>query len=98
MRVQHLEEAVADGQREAAFWHDQQPGLEKEFADELEAAIQTISRSPFAYVRVSKVRELRRFYEKRFHTHILYEYLPDDDLLRIVRIYNARMNPVRFLP
>ena len=41
-------------------------------------------------------RELRRFYEKRFHTHILYEHLVDQELIQIVRVYNARMNPIRF--
>lgn len=98
MQIRHLEEAVADARREAQFWHDQEPGLKKEFAGELDAAIRIISRSPRGYARVSERRELRRYYEKRFHTHILYEYLPDKGLLQIVRVYNARMNPVRFIP
>ncbi|MEM0966065.1 MAG: hypothetical protein AAGJ81_07965 [Verrucomicrobiota bacterium] len=98
MRIRHLKEAVADQRREALFWQKQRSGLEKEFAKEFEAAIQAISLSPDGYIRVSKKRELRRFHEKRFHTQIIYEYLPDEDLLRIVRVYNARMNPAPFVP
>ncbi|MDQ8209748.1 type II toxin-antitoxin system RelE/ParE family toxin [Coraliomargarita sp. SDUM461003] len=98
MQIRHLNEAVADAQREVKFWREQEPGLENEFARKLDAAIQTISLSPNGYVKVSQKRELRRFYEKRFHTHILYEYLADEDLLQIVRVYNARMNPIWFIP
>jgi len=98
MQIRHLDEAVADAQREVGFWREQEPGLEDEFAKELDAAIRTIGLSPNGYVKVSKKRELRRFYEKRFHTHILYEYLAEEEVLQIVRVYNARMNPVRFIP
>lgn len=98
MQIRYLDEAVADAQREVRFWRDQEPGLEDEFANELKAAVQTISLAPNGYVKVSKSRELRRFYEKRFHTHLLYEHLPEEDLLQVVRIYNARMNPIRFIP
>jgi plasmid stabilization system protein ParE len=98
MRILHLKQAIADSQREAQFWHDQEPELKEEFAKELAASIESISRSPNGFARVSKKRELRRFYEKRFHTQILYLYLPKEDLLQIVRVYNARMNPIRFLP
>ena len=98
MQIRYLDEAVADAQREVEFWRDQEPGLEDEFAKELESAVRTIILAPKGYVKVSKNRELRRFYEKRFHTHILYEYLPEKDLLQIVRVYNARMNPIRFSP
>lgn len=98
MQIRHLKEAVADARREALFWKKQRAGLEKEFAEEFEAAIRAISLSPDGYVRVSKKRELRRFYEKRFHTQIIYEHLPEENLLQIVRVYNARMNPFRFVP
>lgn len=97
MRIQHLDEAVADGRREAAFWKSQEGGLQNEFADELEKAIETIMKTSKGYVLVSKTRKLRRFYEKRFHTHILFRYVESEDLLQIARIYNARMNPKRFL-
>jgi len=98
MQIRHLDEAVADAQREVEFWREQEPGLEDEFAKELDAAIRTICLSPNGYVKVSKKRELRHFYERRFHTHILYEYLAEEEVLQIVRVYNARMNPVRFIP
>jgi plasmid stabilization system protein ParE len=98
MQIRYLDEAVADARREFEFWREQEPGLEQEFAKELGASIRSITLAPNGYVKVSKKRELRRFYEKRFHTHILYEYLADKDLLQIVRVYNARMNPVRFIP
>jgi plasmid stabilization system protein ParE len=98
MEIRYLDEAVVDAQREVNFWREQEPGLEGEFTKELDAAIRTISLSPNGYVKVSKKRELRRFHEKRFHTQILYEYLADENLLQIVRVYNARMNPVRFIP
>ena len=98
MQIRYLDEAVADGQREVKFWREQEPGLEDEFAKELDATVHAISLSPNGYVKVSQKRELRRFFEKRFHTHILYEYLPEEDMLQIVRVYNARMNPIRFIP
>ena len=98
MRIRHLKEAVADAQREAQFWHDQEAELKEAFAKALAVSIEIISRSPDGFVQVSQKRKLRRFYEKRFHTHILYEYLPEKDLLQIVRVYNTRMNPIRFLP
>jgi len=98
MQIRYLDEAIADAQREVKFWRDQEPGLEEEFANELKAAVQTISLAPNGYVKVSKSRELRRFYEKRFHTNILYEYLAEEELLQIVRVYNARMNTIRFIP
>jgi plasmid stabilization system protein ParE len=98
MEIRHLKQAVADAQREALFWQDKESELRDEFAKELAASIEIISRSPNAFLLVSQKRKLRRFYEKRFHTQILYEYLPEKDLLQIVRVYNARMNPKRFLP
>lgn len=98
MQIRHLDDAVDDARREFEFWREQGPGLEVEFAKELNAAIQTICLAPSGYVRVSQKRELRQFYEKRFHTHILYEHLADQNLIQIVRVYNARMNPIRFIP
>lgn len=98
MPIRYVDEAVADARREFEFWREQESGLEQEFAKELGAAIRSITLSPNGYVKVSKKRELRRFYEKRLHTHILYQYLVDEELLQIVRVYNARMNPVRFIP
>lgn len=98
MQIRHLDEAVADARREFEFWRAQEPGLELEFVRELDAAIRTITLSPNGFVKVSDKRELRRFYEKRFHTHILYEHLADQNLIQIVRVYNARMNPIKFIP
>jgi len=97
VQIRYLKEAVADARREALFWQKQRSGLEEEFAKEFEAAIQAISLAPSGYVRVSKKRALRRFHEKRFHTQIIYEYLPEENLLQIVRVYNSRMNPYRFV-
>ncbi|MET3870656.1 hypothetical protein J3R74_000526 [Puniceicoccus vermicola] len=54
MQIRHLKEAVADARREYLFWQKQRAGLEKEFAEEFEAAIRAISLSPDGYVRVSK--------------------------------------------
>lgn len=98
MQIRYLDEAVADARREFEFWREQEPGLEDAFVKVLDAAIRTIGLSPNGYVKVSRKRELRRFYDKRFHTYILYEYLAEEEVLQIVRIYNARMNPVRFIP
>ena len=98
MRIRHLKQAVADAQREAKFWYEQEPALKEEFAKELAASIEIISRSTDAFVQVSQKQKLRRFHERRFHTQILYEYLPEENLIQIVRVYNARMNPDRFLP
>ena len=98
MRIQHLDQAVVDSRREFDFWHQQETGLQVEFLKELDAAIRTIALSPKGYLKVSRKREIRRFYEKRFHTHILYEYLAEEDLLQIVRVYNSRMSPIHFIP
>ena len=100
MEIYFLKRALADQVREAEFWREQSPELEPEFLEALDGAIQKICLAPNGYTRASAVRpsEIRRFYEKRFHTHILYRYFPEQDRLRIVRIYGARMNPRKFLP
>jgi len=72
MRVLHLNQALADEQREMAFWKGQNPGLEIEFLDELENAIETIKKAPEGYARASKNTKLRRFIEDRFNTAILF--------------------------
>ena len=67
MRIRHLKQAVADAQREATFWHEQEPALKKESAKELSASIEIISRSPNAFIQVSQKQKLHRFHEKRFN-------------------------------
>ena len=42
MRIRHLKQAVADAQREAKFWYEQEPALKEEFAKELAASIEII--------------------------------------------------------
>lgn len=98
MRVLHLNEALSDEQREVVFWKEQSPGLELEFLDELEKAIDTIKKAPEGYARASKKTKLRRFVEDRFNTAILFRYVKEDDLLMIARVYNCRMDPKRFIP
>ena len=97
MDVFHLKRALADQLREADFWYDQSPELRQEFINELDDAIEDIKKAPNGYVIVSREWNLRRYYEKRFHTAILFQYLENKDLLRIVRVYNCRMNPRKFL-
>ena len=72
MEIYFLKRALADQLREAEFWYEQSPELESEFLEALDVAIQTICLSPNGYARASTVRpsEVRRFYEKRFHTNI----------------------------
>jgi hypothetical protein len=98
MRVLHLNQALADEQREMAFWKEQSPGLELEFLNELEKAIDMIKKAPEGYARASKNTKLRRFVEDRFNTAILFRYVKKDDLLIIARVYNCRMDPKRFIP
>ncbi len=74
MRVLHLNQALADEQREIEFWRGQSPELEEEFLDELSKAIDTIAKAPEGYARASKQTRLRRFVEKRFQTAILYRF------------------------
>ena len=97
MKVEYLLEAAADARREARFWKSQSPRLKDAFIEELANAVQTITQAPNGYLLVSKAKELRRFHEKRFHTNILYRYEEKTDTLIVARIYNARMNPTRFL-
>ena len=82
MRIRHLKQAVADAQSEAKFWYEQEPALKEEFVKELAASIEMINRSPDAFVQVSQ--KLRRFHERRFYTQILYEYLPEENLIQIM--------------
>src|SRR5688572_26913987 len=98
MRVLHLHQALADEQREVAFWKGQSPQLEGQFLNELECAIETIQKAPEGYAKASRRTTLRRFVEKRFQTVILYRYVKAEDLLIIARVYNCRMDPKRFLP
>ena len=96
MKVSFLKRALVDQLRETEFWRLQDTGLPAEFLKELEKAVHDIKMAPKGYMVVSESHGLRRYYEKRFHTHIIYQYIPEEDSLRIVRIYNARMKPVRF--
>jgi len=96
MKVNFLKRALVDQLRETEFWRLHDSGLPAEFLKELENAVQEIKMAPNGYMVVSESHGLRRYYEKRFHTHIIYQYIPEEDSLRIVRIYNARMKPVRF--
>ena len=98
MEVYFLKRAIADQLRETEFWREQDPRLPAEFLKELERSVHTITQSPNGFVWASETLGLRRYYEKRFHTHIIYKYVPEKDRLWIVRIYNARMNPSRFIP
>jgi plasmid stabilization system protein ParE len=98
MEVYFLKRAIADQLREAEFWREQDPDLPTEFLKELDKAVHAITLAPNGFAWASEPHGLRRYYEKRFHTHILYKYVPEKDRLRIVRIYNARMNPARFIP
>jgi plasmid stabilization system protein ParE len=98
MEVYFLKRALADQLRETEFWREQDPSLPVEFLKELEKSVHNITQAPNGFAWASEPLGLRRYYEKRFHTHIIYKYVPEKDRLRIVRIYNARMNPVRFIP
>lgn len=98
MEVYFLKRALSDQLRETEFWREQDPELPAEFLRELEKAVQIITLAPNGFAWASEPHGLRRYYEKRFHTHILYKYVAEKDRLRIVRIYNARMNPARFVP
>ncbi len=91
--VLHLSQALADEQREVAFWNSQSPDLGAIFLAELSNAIDAIANAPNGYARVKKGVQLRRFVEKRFSTAILYRYYEREDLVLIVRVYNCRMNP-----
>lgn len=98
MDVYYLKRAIADQLRETEFWREQDPELPAEFLKELEKAVHNITLAPNGFAWASEPHGLRRYYEKRFRTHILYKYVAEKDRLRIVRIYNARMSPVRFVP
>ena len=97
MKVSFLKRALmVDQLRETESWRLKNHGLPGEFLKELENAVQEIEMAPKGYMVVSDSHGLRRYYEKRFHTHIIYQYIPEEDSLRIVRMYNARRKPVRF--
>lgn len=98
MRVLHLNQSLADDQREMAFWKEQSPGLELVFRDELEKVVETIKKAPEGYARASKKTKLLRFVEDRFNTAILFRYVKEDHLLMNARVYNCRMDPKRFIP
>jgi hypothetical protein len=97
MRVVHLKRALADQLRESDFWYDRSPELKSEFIAAFDEAIETIKKAPEGYVMVSPEKKLRRFYQSHFHTAILYQYLADERLVRIVRVHNCSMSPNKFL-
>ena len=98
MKVVHLRSALADEEREITFWNERAAGLGLEFFAAFEEAIEEIKNAPEGYFMVSREKQLRRFFETRFKTTILYQYLKEENRLRIVRVYNARMDPKRFQP
>ena len=97
MQVIYNKQALDDQLREIHFWMDQSPELGQKLLDELEQAIETIKASPNGFYMASSERNIRRFVEGRFHTTILYRFIEDRDELRILRFYNSKMNPIKFL-
>jgi hypothetical protein len=69
--VYFLKRAIADQLRETESWREQDPELPSEFLKELEKAVQSITLAPNGFAWASEPHGLRRYYEKRFHTHIL---------------------------
>ena len=97
MQVIYNKRAIDDQLREIHFWMDQSPELGQELLNELEQAVETIKASPNGFYMASAERNIRRFVESRFHTTILYRYIENRDELRILRFYNAKMNPKKFI-
>ena len=46
---------------------------------------------------LNRDRNIRKFVEQRFHTVIVYRFIESEEKIRILRIYDGRMNPQEFL-
>lgn len=97
MKVVHSSDAVTDQIRECLFWREKDPQLSERFFNEIINSISHIKQNSEAYRLVDKSREIRRYYQKHFHSMILYRYIKEENLLRILRVYNTDMEANRFL-
>ena len=83
--------------RQAKFWEKQAAHLAPEFLDSFQDAVDTVALAPEGYRLLNRDRNIRKFVEQRFHTVIVYRFIKSEEKIRILRIYDGRMNPQEFL-
>lgn len=83
--------------RQTKFWEKQAPHLALEFLNGFQGAIDTIALAPEGYRLLDRDRNIRKYVEQRFHTVIVYRFIESEERIRVLRIYDGRMNPQEFL-
>ena len=83
------EEAYADVLEARAWYSDQAPGLDLEFARALEAALAAVVRAPEAYPAVED--DIRRVLLRRFPYQVL--FYREGDALVVLACFHHRRDP-----
>lgn len=83
------EEAKAEADAAAAFYHHQQPGLAQRFLDSLEDALRRIQRHPQVYRQVEG--EIRKCRVPHFPYGVIYR--PRSENIEIIAVMHVRRSP-----
>jgi len=86
------EEAEADLEKTAGWYHQQKRGLGDEFLDEVVTLFQSIRKHPLAYPLI--YRETRRALTKRFPLGIFYRV--ESEFIVVVAVMHASRHPSRW--
>jgi plasmid stabilization system protein ParE len=82
-------EALAEADDTAAFYKEQQPGLEARFLEALNDAVARIRRNPLMYPRIEG--EIRKCRVMRFPYGVIYRV--GNDQMEIIAIMHLRRRP-----
>lgn len=82
-------EALAEADRAAAFYKEQQPNLEVRFLEALNDAISRIRRNPFIYRRIAG--EVRKCRIPRFPYGLVYRM--GNDRIDVIAVMHLRQQP-----
>ncbi len=87
LRVIIRDEAEADINDAATWYHEQQPGLGDEFLAEVESALARIAQNPFVVPCLRRKPEVRRVLTHRFPYRIF--FIRRDDALVVFRVLHG---------
>lgn len=89
--------SLAEKELQESFdWYEEQlAGLGERFLNQVEAAIASVTSHPESYP--VKVSHYRQYVVSTFPFVIVYEYIPEEQLVYILHIFHASQNPEKKL-
>lgn len=89
--------SIAEKELQESFdWHEEQrAGLGERFLNQIEAAITTVGNNPKLFP--VKVGPYRRYVVSTFPFVLVYEFIPEEQLIYILHVFHASQNPEKKL-